>query len=520
MLRFEEISPSDFFYRNKEIAGFENPTKTCYTIVRELIENSLDSCETGGILPDIYVYVKNLEDFNENKEEQKINIRVEDNGIGVPASKVPYAFGKILYGSKFVLKQHRGIFGLGGKMAVLYGQITTNSPFKIITSSIESNEFIHFYEMQIDIVKNQPKILRYEKIENPKKWHGLIIDFNFLGNYKAAKRKIIEYLMQTAIIVPYMQLFYADFDGTSLFFERKISSMPPQAKEVLYHPKGIDLELLKRMIKSDPQNNVLKFLVKRFQKIGLKTALDVLNKAQINPKTKVSRLKDEELQRLYDVMKSYPFKRPDAKALSPIGEYLKVGINEMFKPEFISFNQREPSSYEGHPFIVETAIAYGGEIPLPQNGEINLFRFANKIPLIYDSYNDVSMKVIKDINWNVYKINIFQEPVAFFVHICSTKIPYKTLGKEYIANQPEVYKEIELSIRKNARSLSSYLSKKKFLEYQKERSKYLSDYIEKIAYFAGRLAEIKEEEIKMYIKKFNEKLTKEEEQDLKVNALV
>jgi DNA topoisomerase-6 subunit B len=517
MLKFEEISPSDFFYRNKEIAGFENSTKTCYTIVRELTENSLDSCEAGGILPNIYVYIKNL-DENSDKEEQKINIRVEDNGIGVPSSKVPYAFGKILYGSKFVLKQHRGIFGLGGKMAVLYGQITTNTPFRIITSTVDDNRFIHFYEMLIDIVKNQPKILKYEKLPNNNGWHGLIIDFNFLGNYKSAKKKIIDYLFQTAIIVPYLQLLYVDFEGTNLFFERKVSSMPPQSKEVLYHPKGVDLEILRRMIKSDPQNTVLKFLVKRFQKIGFKTAIDILSRAHIDPNIKVSRLKEEELQRLYELMKSYPFKRPDSRALSPIGEYLKVGINEMFKPEFISFDQREPSSYEGHPFIVETAIAYGGGIPLPQEGEINLFRFANKIPLIYDSYNDVSMKVIKEINWNVYKINIYQEPVAFFVHICSTKIPYKTLGKEYIANQPEIYREIELSLRKNARNLSSYLNKKRFSEYQRERKKYLSEYIEKIVYFAGKLAEIDYNKLKNYLESFREKLLKENYEDLEIKV--
>jgi len=120
------------------------------------------------------------------------------------------------------------------------------------------------------------------------------------------------------------------------------------------------------------------------------------------------------------------------------------------------------------------------------------------------------MKVIKDINWNAYKINIYQEPIAFFVHICSTKIPYKTLGKEYIANQPEIYKEIELSIRRNARNLSAYLNKKKFMEYQKVRKRYLSEYIEKISIFAGKLAEIDDNIIKNYIENFKKKLSQEE----------
>ncbi|MEM2758472.1 MAG: DNA topoisomerase VI subunit B, partial [Candidatus Methanomethylicia archaeon] len=52
---YEAISPADFFYRNKEIAGFDNPVRATYTIIRELVENSLDACETHGILPNVYV---------------------------------------------------------------------------------------------------------------------------------------------------------------------------------------------------------------------------------------------------------------------------------------------------------------------------------------------------------------------------------------------------------------------------------------------------------------------------------
>ncbi|MEM2584471.1 MAG: DNA topoisomerase VI subunit B, partial [Thermoproteota archaeon] len=51
--KFKEISPADFFYRNRDIAGFSNPVRALYTAVRELVENSLDACEARGILPDI-----------------------------------------------------------------------------------------------------------------------------------------------------------------------------------------------------------------------------------------------------------------------------------------------------------------------------------------------------------------------------------------------------------------------------------------------------------------------------------
>ena len=48
---FAEISPSEFFYRNRDLAGFSNPSRALYSATRELVENSLDACEIGGVLP-------------------------------------------------------------------------------------------------------------------------------------------------------------------------------------------------------------------------------------------------------------------------------------------------------------------------------------------------------------------------------------------------------------------------------------------------------------------------------------
>ncbi len=494
MIKFEEISPSDFFYRNKEIAGFENPAKACYTIVREFVENSLDSCELGGFLPNIELILE-----CENQEERILKLRISDNGMGIPPDKIPFSFGKVLYSSKYVLRQHRGIFGLGGKMAILYSQITTNSPVRVI-SATPNSKYVFLFDLKVDIMNNEPNILKRAKFENKEDWHGLILECKFVGDYPLARKKIFEYLFQTSIAVPYAEIVYKDYEKNFIVFKRKTDKMPPVPEETFFHPKGVDLELLTRMIKMSPKLTLRSFLTSKFQRIGPKTASEIARIAGIDENKLVSELTEEEIVNIYKVFRSYPFKRPHASSLSYLGENLVIGVKETFKPDFISYDRREPSSYEGHPFIVETVIAYGGEIKPPDPNDINLFRFANKIPLIYDSYNDVSMKVIKEINWNIYKVNIYQEPIAFFVHVCSTKIPYKTLGKEYIANQPEIYKEIELSLRKNARTLSAYINKKKEIEYQKARHKFLKEYIERIIRFASILADEKIHDMTPYLK--------------------
>ncbi len=52
---FEEISASDFFYRNRDIAGFTNPSRAIFVAIRELVENALDAAESHKIPPNVYV---------------------------------------------------------------------------------------------------------------------------------------------------------------------------------------------------------------------------------------------------------------------------------------------------------------------------------------------------------------------------------------------------------------------------------------------------------------------------------
>ena len=62
---FTQISPSEFFYRNRDLAGFSNPTRSLYTAVREFVENSLDACDQKGNLPAVAISGMGLGIFEE-----------------------------------------------------------------------------------------------------------------------------------------------------------------------------------------------------------------------------------------------------------------------------------------------------------------------------------------------------------------------------------------------------------------------------------------------------------------------
>lgn len=482
--KFRSISPADFFYKNREIAGFDNPVKATYMVIRELVENSLDACETHGITPEIFVHLRKISEATNVYE-----VYIQDNGCGIPPDHIPPAFGQILYSSKYVLRQTRGTFGMGGKMAILYGQITTHSPV-IVISSIGTNDW-YLFKLMIDIQNNRPIVKSKKSFPNPYHSHGTIIKFQFEGDYTRAKQRVIEYLKLTATILPYLNLTFIDPDGVLYQFNRSTTILPKPPLEILPHPNGIDMETLNRLISETKAKSMVEFLQKHFHRVGKRTAIKFLKYVHIDPNRSPKSLISDEILHLGQAMKSYKyFLPPDAQCLSAIGANLLVkGIKKEFNPEFVIAVARKPSVYEGHPFIIEAAIAYGGGISPPQGpGDVNLFRFANKIPLLYDAYNDVAMKVIKRIKWWRYKIDIEKDPVAFFVHICSTKIPYKTIGKEYIADRPEIEYEIEWALKNCGKRLRAYLIHKAKIETKKRRLLVLERYLPYIAKFASELA--------------------------------
>ncbi|MCC6010250.1 MAG: DNA topoisomerase VI subunit B [Fervidicoccaceae archaeon] len=495
---FRQLSPSEFFYRNREIAGFSNPARAVYQTVREFIENSLDATEVHGILPVITLRISREDPSNPNH----ITIQVEDNGIGVPPQFIPDAFGRVLYSSKYKFRQTRGMYGLGAKMAILYAQLTTGKPFEIY-SSTRKTRYIYYYKLMIDVKRNEPQILEMASWEKRSKWHGTIVKLTIEGEWSRRVRDYVAvYIKRTAIITPYADItailpsVEKEDEYEVLRFPRVTSMLPRPPKEAKPHPLGIDLEMLKMMINETGAKTVLSFLTNEFQRIGEVTATRILKNAGIDPDKPPRTLDDDELQRLYKAMREEKYWAPTDEPLSPIGEELiRIGLKEILRPEFIATASRKPSSYSGHPFIVEGGIAYGGELAsrldeIAQDsvkGEtgpyIVLLRYANKIPLLYDEKTDVMWSIVdpSKFPWrSVYKLEP-TDTVAVLIHICSTKVPYKGVGKESVANVEEVESEVRLLAQELARKLREYIQRKKRVQEARQKLSLFLRYIPEVA---------------------------------------
>ena len=78
IVNYNRKAESEFFVDNSALAGFTGE-RILYMAVRELIENSLDSCESNHSLPIISLSLKLLDPLND-----MWLISCEDNGIGDP----------------------------------------------------------------------------------------------------------------------------------------------------------------------------------------------------------------------------------------------------------------------------------------------------------------------------------------------------------------------------------------------------------------------------------------------------
>ncbi|CAI0412761.1 unnamed protein product [Linum tenue] len=540
----KQKSPAEFFAENKNIAGFDNPGKSLYTTVRELVENSLDSAESISELPVVEITIEEIgkskfnsmiglidrervdaalyDDYETAKERERrlakearaqeiqarnaasgkkvkeqsagkgmkgrgegsfYRVTCKDNGKGMPHDDIPNMFGRVLSGTKYGLKQTRGKFGLGAKMALIWSKMSTGLPIEI-SSSMKGQTYMTFCRLDIDIHRNVPHVHVHEKRKNDNKWHGAEIQVVIEGNWTTYRSKILHYMRQMAVITPYAQFLFRFISETSdknvtIKFARRTEVMPPVPLETKHHPSSVDILLIKRLIAETSKQNLLQFLQHEFVNIGKSHAERLIGEmgSEFSAKMPVKSLTDQQIVRIHQLFRQAKFDDPTGDCLSPAGEYnLRLGIIKELHPDMVATYSGSAQVFEGHPFIVEAGVSVGGK-DVKQG--LNIFRFANRIPLLFEQGADVVTRTaLKRINWGTYKINQTQDKIGVFVSIVSTKIPFKGTGKEYIGDDiKEIATAVKSAIQQCCNQLKSKIIKKLQAREQQERKRNIGRYI-------------------------------------------
>ncbi len=189
---------------------------------------------------------------------------------------------------------------------------------------------------------------------------------------------------------------------------------------------------------------------------------------------------------LLDAMRETDILAPPTGCLAPISEDLvQAGLEKEYDADFYAAATRDAEVHGGDPFVVEAGIAYGGE--MEDDGQIEMLRFANRVPLVYQRGACATVDVVKSINWRNYELDqpggrgMPNGPAVLLVHVASTNVPFTSESKDAIANIPEIEDEIELAIREAARELKSYLNKRRSLEKRRRKQTVIAEILPQMA---------------------------------------
>jgi DNA topoisomerase-6 subunit B len=512
--RQREISVSEFFTKNRHLLGFDNPRKALLTCVKEAVDNALDAAEEAGILPDVVVAVEVVTTNGTPppaSQATRFRIAVTDNGPGIVRQQIPPIFAKLLYGSKFHrLRMSRGQQGIGISAAGMYAQLTTGKPVQII-SRTGARAAAHFFEVSIDTKKNEPRIFESKKIdwEHPR---GTQVTLEIEGRYQRGRASVDEYLEQTAIANPHVDLVYHTPEGDTRKYPRTIQALPPQPREIKPHPYGIEFGVLLRMLQDTKSHSLAGFLAGDFSRVSPALASEICRSARLSPDARPRNVHGEDAETLYKAIQATKIMAPPSSCIAPIGETAILhGLYKQIKGEFYTAVTRPPSVYRGNPFIIEAGLAFGKgpepaaaapetpAAPLAEgeqaedDGELaRVIRYANRVPLLYQQSACATFKSVLETAWKNYGIAqsrgaLPAGPMVVFVHMASVWVPFTSESKEAIADYDEIRKDIKLALQECGRRLGVFLRRRERAKSEFRRRNIFELYIEEVVEACARL---------------------------------
>jgi DNA topoisomerase-6 subunit B len=342
----------------------------------------------------------------------------------------------------------------------------------------------------------------------------------------------------------------------TMSFPRATTELPKEALEIKPHPHGVELGALMLMARESKSHDVRGFLQTAFSRVSPSAAADILAKVPWGKKPVRPRVLGENRQMAEELHKAIAASKlmsPPTNCLSPIGdELMKKGLVSFLSviesegdngdenaqldldaaamkptkksvraaekaaraaappaPEpvpdapreegvekikghnyFIATVTRPPKVYRGNPFQVEVGLAYGGSWPADKT--IELFRFANRVPLLFQRGACGITEGIVRTDWRNYllsqpKGSLPVGPMALLVHIASVWVPFTSESKEAVAHYPDILKEIQLAAQECGRKLATFIRKRKALDYQAQRRSIFELYIEEVATAIGKI---------------------------------
>ncbi len=392
----------------------------------------------------------------------------------------------------------RGQQGIGISAAVLYAQLTTGKP-ALITSKTDAKSKAAQTKLKISTSTNEPEIIEEIQLDWPEKEHGTKIEIELEGVYLKGRQSVDEYLKETAIVNPHVTIIYVNPEAQQTIFPRAANELPAPVKEILPHPYGVELGILIKMLENTSSRTLQSFLTDSFSRVSPAVAKEICENSAVLPNIKPDEITREMAERLIEGIKKTKIIAPSTDCISPIGEeQLEKGLRKGITAEFYCAATRPAAVYRGNPFVIEVALAYGGELPKDQT--VRVLRFANRVPLLYQPGACAISESVNDVAWKSYGLEQSRNsppvgPCVIVVHMSSVWVPFTSESKEAIAHYPEIIKEIKLGLQECGRLLGIYVRKKTRIHEQMARADMFEKFLPELADSLASLAKENKEKI-------------------------
>ena len=469
--KISTASTAEYFSKNLQQVGFSSQTKAVLTTLKEAVDNALDACEEAEILPEIWVKIEKA-GAGSLKNSDQIRITVLDNGPGIDTDDVPKVFGEYLASSKFGRGRcSRGQQGIGISAATTWAQLTTATGARVITKTKSMRKALKAH-VEVDIKNNKGNLREKETIdwERP---HGTQVEFLIDGRIQVnGEAGLLNYLIGTVLVNPHVTLHFELPDGQEVMKQdiERVSTTIPQVPDATYpHPHTMKLGEFIAHSHLFGRVKTSAWLKKGFSRISDMVLTELVKVAKVKSsllEKNVDALNEEEFKQLFVAIQNLKLMAPSTQSVISVGEdAMSKSIKRLGKIDFFSVVTRKPTICDFKPIQVEVAMARledraGGD----QEEQVQILRFANRVPLQFDRSACAIAQAITSVNWRTYGLQqpknaIPLGPYIIAVSVVSPFIKFKNASKETIDASDELVEEIRRALMQGGQVLSRHIKR-------------------------------------------------------------
>jgi DNA topoisomerase-6 subunit B len=481
-------STAEYFSKNLQQVGFSSQTKAVLTTLKEAVDNALDACEEHGILPEVWVTVEK-KGAGSIKNSDQVMIRVEDNGPGIAEEDIPKVFGEYLASSKFGRGRcSRGQQGIGISAATTWAQLTTANGARVISKTKAQRKAVSA-TVEVDIKHNRGVLKNRQTID----WDrasGTSVEFLIDGRIQLnGDAGLLSYLNGTTLVNPHLTIHWKLPEMETHTVERVTQTLPEVPEATEPHPHTMKLGEFIAHSHLFGRVKVSQWLKTGFSRVNEGTLKELVSPPEGGAGIKkalldksVDDMKEADFKELFVAIQNMKMMAPSTKSVLSIGEEaLSKSIKRLGEVDFFAVISRKPAICDFKPVQVEVAIARLLDKSIEPESQIQLLRFANRVPLQFDKGACAIAHAIESVNWRAYglvqpKNSLPQGPYIMAVSIVSPFIKFKNASKETVDASDELVEELRLALIQAGQKLSKHIRREAKANELEEKIRHIEQF--------------------------------------------